>query len=198
MPVPPEATGSYVDDCIQTVALPAIAAGEAVLEVSIPFGRDTCVEAMYLLGDFGVTLQGPRATLTEPVRELAFGDITRQGLPFYGGNLTYHLPKPTGDGELAITHYRGAMTAVSVGGRRVGEIVFPPYRLALRDLPEDAGTLDVTLFGNRYNTFGPLHDFDAETLWWGGQAHKTERDAWAPEYNLRPMGILAAPRWRSL
>lgn len=198
-PVSNTVTGWYVDECIKTVALPAIQKGENVIEASIPFGKRTDTEAMYLLGDFGVRVCGTYRTLTKKVTKLGFGSITEQGLPYYGGNVIYHLPlKDTADVELGITHYRGTLMTVSVAGKRVGEIVFPPYRLPIRDIPEGTKTIDVTLFGNRYNTFGPLHNYDPATTWWGPAAGRPERDAWGYEYNFRPTGILTSPVLRKL
>ena len=83
--------GWYVDKAISTVSLPALNAGENILEITVPIGRRTNLEYFYLLGDFGVRVNGTEKSLTAPVKELGFGDITRQGLPFYTGNLLYHL-----------------------------------------------------------------------------------------------------------
>lgn len=44
---------------------------------------------MYLLGDFGVKLAGRNTRLIKAEEKMAFGDVRSQGLPFYGGNLTY-------------------------------------------------------------------------------------------------------------
>ncbi|MCL2662322.1 MAG: hypothetical protein FWE83_03225 [Oscillospiraceae bacterium] len=102
--------GWYVDKCIGKVPLPEITVGKNVIEMTVPYGKKTDIEACYLLGDFGVKVQGINCTLAKPVTELAFGDITRQGLPFYGGNLTYHLEvsgqgtgQRQGDGSSVLT-----------------------------------------------------------------------------------------------
>lgn len=73
------AEGYYVDKQIRTVKLDGVKTGENILEVHIPYHANVNVEAMYLLGDFGVKVGGCTAVLTEPVRELAFGDICTQG-----------------------------------------------------------------------------------------------------------------------
>jgi hypothetical protein len=83
--------GWYVDKCIGKVPLPEIIVGKNIIELTVPYGKKTDIEACYVLGDFGVNVQGISCTLTKPVTSLTFGDITRQGLPFYGGNITYHL-----------------------------------------------------------------------------------------------------------
>jgi hypothetical protein len=102
-PVSNAATGWWVDEAIQTIALPPFEAGEHELVLCVPFHRKTNNENAFLLGDFGVRVFGRYAELIEPVRRLAFGDWTRQGLPFYVGNVTYwprrssHHPRETGE-----------------------------------------------------------------------------------------------------
>ena len=44
--------GWYVDKCIRTVPLPELKPGENLLEITMPIGRRTNLEAFYLLGDF--------------------------------------------------------------------------------------------------------------------------------------------------
>lgn len=84
--------GWYVDHAIRTVPLPEVREGENVLELCLPFAQRTQLESLYLLGDFDVQLAGVRAVLTPPRREIGFSSLTMQGMPFYGGNVTYHLP----------------------------------------------------------------------------------------------------------
>lgn len=198
-PVEKRYDGYYVDESIEKILLPDLPAGTLEIEVRMPFGRRTNPEACYLLGDFGVQLQGVCQTLTPPVRQLAFGDATRQALPFYAGNITYHLPvDPAYDYELAVTHYRGAVVAVDVCGQRQGLICLPPYRLTLRGLPAQAKTIDITLFGNRVNAFGAAHNWDEAVTWHGPNSWRMTDDAWGYGYDLKRFGILVGPRLRKL
>ena len=79
--VPSAVDGWFVDECIKTVPLPDLPAGESAIELAIPFGRRTNVEWCYLLGDFGVRVSGAEKTITPPVRELGFGDWTSRACP---------------------------------------------------------------------------------------------------------------------
>ncbi|MBC8104789.1 MAG: hypothetical protein H7Z41_19615, partial [Cytophagales bacterium] len=90
----------------ESVTITLFPAGTHEIVLRIPMTRRTDIEWAYLLGDFGVEVRGSHARLTAPVRELAFGDWTRQGLPFYAGNVTYHCAVE-GSGERA-TH-RGVL-----------------------------------------------------------------------------------------
>lgn len=193
--VPVVTDGWYVDESIRMLMLPVIHAGENVLEVSLPFGRNTDVEWLYLLGDFGVEVRGTEKILTESVRELYFGDFVSQGLPFYGGNVTYRL-EVNGDGRdvrIQASLYRGAMIAVNVDGERAGTIVFDPYAVTIPALSEGPHIVELTLFGNRVNSFGAVHNCDMKWRWHGPGSWRTTDDRWSYEYTLRPTGILKSP-----
>lgn len=157
-PVSCQSDGWFTDEAIRTLPLPPVRSGENILELEMPYGPATNVEWCYLLGDFGVTVAGACAQLTPPVRELAFGDWTAQGLPFYAGNVTYHCTLDTAPGtyQLEVTKYRAPLVQVRLDGRLVGSPVFSPYRVELGSL-EGAHKLDITAFGSRINAFGALH-----------------------------------------
>ena len=192
--VPNTIVGWYTDERIHTVALPEIRAGENILELSMPFGMRTNTENCFLLGDFGVKVQGSIAVITEPVRTLTFGDITKQGLPFYGGNVQYHLPVQAGENGITVRvpHYRGALIGVSLDGKRVGSIVFAPYTLKIDAAPGEH-TLTLTCFGNRVNTFGAVHNCNEFWTWFGPDAWRTYGDEFSYEYQLKATGILKSP-----
>lgn len=186
--------GWWVDESIGTVPLPPLPAGDHVLVVSLPLSRRTNVEWCYLLGDFGVAVAGRHARIAAPPRSLAFGDWTRQGLPFYVGNVTYHcaLPPspPPGPLVLEAAHFRNPLLAVAVDGKPVGRIAFAPYRV---EIPRAGGRVDVTAFGHRHNAFGPLHHTNERLTWIGPAAWRSTGASWSYGYHLKPMGVLAAP-----
>ncbi len=187
--------GWYTDESIRTVPLPGIREGMNSLELRMPFGRSSNLEWCYLLGDFGVKTAGTDKTLTDPVRELAFGDIVPQGLPFYGGNITYRMEiEGSGrDVHIHVPSYRGALVGVLLDGVRTGSIAFDPYTLTIPELPEGRHEIGLVLFGNRYNTFGALHNCDSSWTWHGPNAWRTEGDRWSYEYVLKKTGILKSP-----
>lgn len=198
MEVPSHITGFYVDEAIQTIALPPLPAGTSTLTVAVPFGWRTFTENCYLLGDFGVRVAGESATIIPPVRELAFGDVCHQGLPFYGGNITYLL-SVQGSGEDVTLHapqYRGALIGVELDGKRIGSIAFAPYNLILPQLSTGTHQVALTLYGSRINTFGQLHNSDENWFWFGSMAWETRGDMWSYEYRLKPVGILKSPGLR--
>jgi len=188
-------TGWYVDKSIKTVALPAIEIGENVLEADIPFGKRTDIEWAYLLGDFGVEVLGRSARIVAPRKELAFGNIAPQGLPFYGGNITYHVPVETDGGEVTVrsSRYKGAMQAVSVDGGSQIPVIYPPYTANLGALEAGKHTIDVTLYGHRRNSFGPVHLTDLNERWIGPGAWRSEGEKWTYDYMICEEGVLNTP-----
>ncbi len=196
LPVKCEQIGYYVDLSIKTISIGNLKKGENYIDISIPFGRKTDLEACYLLGDFGVKVHGCTHQLTSAVEQLAFGDITRQGLPFYGGNITYHLPfksQETNDGFVEINAYRGQMLSLSLDDNELGNIVFSPYRLELPRLKPGEHRLDVTFYGNRINPFGQLHFNNHATNWWGPDSWRPSGQDFSYEYQFWPQGIIKSP-----
>lgn len=187
--------GWYTDHCICRRPLPDIVPGSHVLDVIMPYGRSIDVEAAYLLGDFGVSMRGICGTLTAPVRSLAFGDITRQGLPFYGGNITYHMTCELMSGEYSLTasQYRGHLMRLSVDGQDAGLMIFSPYKAAFSIASAGKHEIDLTLFGSRVNTFGQVHQVDKQLEWWGPESWRSEGASWSYEYQLWPQGVLKSP-----
>lgn len=187
--------GWYTDHCIGRCALPVITPGRHVLEVTMPYGRSINVEAAYLLGDFGVQVRGIHTMLTAPVRSLTFGDVTRQGLPFYGGNVTYHLDSALNPGvyQLTVSQYRGHLMRLAVDGEDAGAIVFSPYQARFRVERSGIHRLDLTIFGSRINTFGQMHQVNKQLEWWGPYSWRSRGAAWSYEYQMWPQGVLKSP-----
>ncbi len=194
-PVPNDVIGWYVDKAIKTVALPKITKGIHVLEAAIPFGKRTNVEWVYLLGNFGVQLFGKKAVMIPMRKEISFGSITNQGFPFYGGNITYHVPIHTGDGNLQLrsSQYRGSLQTVSVDEGKENPVIYPPYTVSLGTVNEGRHMLHLTLYGNRQNAFGPVHLTDLKERWISPEAWRSEGEKWCYEYMTKELGILTAP-----
>ncbi len=189
--------GWYVDRAIGAVALPEIPQGVSTIEVRLPFGQRTNVEWCYVIGDFGVRVNGLRATIIEPVRELGFGDFCTQGLPFYGGNVTYHVPFASAGNpvEIQIPHYRGAMCKVQVDSGDSARVIYPPYVAKFEGLSKGEHTAHITLFGHRRNSFGPVHLSDLKEKWIGPNSWRSEGDRWSDSYQICREGILSEPRF---
>lgn len=190
------ATGWWVDRDIHRVPLGSLSAGQHVFEFAVAVSERTTVETPYLLGDFGVQVRGRHVAIIAPVRELAWGDWTTQGLPFYGGSVTYHTGFEHAGGRAAIRCDRCPMPAwrVQVPAAADTLVAFAPYRADLGVLPAGRHRCDVVVYGNRLNTFGCLHNANPNEHWIGPQAWFTTGANWSEEYQLAACGMLLAPR----
>ncbi|SOY28207.1 hypothetical protein AMURIS_00914 [Acetatifactor muris] len=190
-------SGWYVDEDIKTIKLGEVKSGLNILELEIVFNGKIPVENVYLLGDFGVNLRGRQTYITEPVRELAFGDLCGQGLPFYGGNISYHvdfeLESSVEDIEIQISKFRAPVICVKMDGIDVGRIAFSPYCLRTGRLDKGQHHLELIVYGNRVNTFGPVHNCNQTEIWIGPDAWRTVGTSWSYEYQLKSTGILISP-----
>ncbi len=187
--------GYYVDKFIKTVALPDIAAGRNELLLEIPFGRKENLEWCYLLGDFGVTVYGDYAKITKKPEKLVFGDVTRQGLPFYTGNIRYELQAElSGDVEeavLFIPHFSAPVLEVFADGESKGIIAYAPHKISLGVMKAGSHKIEILLYGNRFNGFGTLHNADEKFQWYGPDSYRTKGSQWSDTYQLRQVGVLS-------
>ena len=193
-PVSLEHAGYYVDRDIKKIALPKLKMGENVLEAKVKISKIFGLEPMYLLGDFGVRLEGSKKTVTCNA-PCAHESAHKLLMPFYGGNLVYEyrFESDGGDIEIEVPEYRGALLSVYVDENEIGNIILPPYKLTAKGISSGVHSMKIVCYGNRHNTFGSLHwsEFDP----YCGPMHWHKKgDAFTYDYNLCEMGILSAPK----
>lgn len=195
-PVDNASVGWFVDESIKKVQLPDLPAGDSVIELTLPFGRRSNVEWCYLLGDFGVRVQGAEKNVIPPVRRLGFGDWTTQGLPFYCGNVTYKIPVRVEKDTLTIRvpQYRGSVLGMEMDGVRQGDMAYAPYEYTFTNLQPGEHEVGITVYGNRVNGFGCVHNCDDSTSWFGPDCWRSEGVRWCYEYRLRKSGLLVSPQ----
>ncbi len=187
--------GWYVDEDIRTLRLPGVRKGENILLMDVPLTRRTNLEWMYILGTFGVKVAGQRLTLTEAPAQIVLDDLTRQGLPFYTGNVTYRFEVDCGQDKPAawvhIPHMGAPVASVRLDGAELGCIAWQPNCIALPDMAAGKHLLEVVAYGSRYNGFGTLHNANPNYKWYGPEAYRTTGDEWTDCYLTRPSGILS-------
>ncbi len=189
-----ETIGWYVDKDIHTVKLPELKVGTNILEVEVPIGRRTNLEAMYLLGDFGVRVNGTEKTITAPVCTLGFGDVVPQGLPFYTGCIDYAFDTEACTSLTVRTpQFRGGLIKVFVDGNEVGAIAFSPYTVTASDLENKPHHVTLKFYGTRQNGFAQLHHTQGVYFYQSPNSWRSENDLWCYEYQFKPMGILKSP-----
>ncbi len=187
--------GYYVDISIGKKAIGNIIKGENVLEITLPFGETANIENVFILGKFGVKIQGSTASVTALPEKIAFGSLLDQGLPFFGGAVTYKMKAETETDDLTVTvsDYMGALISVAVDGKEAGNIIYPPYTLEVKGAGKGSHDVDITVYLHRYNSFGPIHLVNVKESWHGPGAWRSSGINWSYEYVLRTTGIMKAP-----
>ncbi len=189
--------GYYTDKSITKTALPPLRKGETTLTVTFPYGTRSKCEALYLLGEFGVKIAGRLLTVTTLPEKIGFSDLCYQGLPFYGGAISYKLPFDLDNEHAAsiqIPHYAAAVNTVTANGEDKRIVAYPPYIADLGNLKKGRNEIVVTSYISRRNCFGDVHNADEKFRWQGPDAWLTKDSRWTYEYRLRRTGVLTTPR----
>ncbi|MCQ2399663.1 MAG: hypothetical protein MJ072_04065, partial [Clostridia bacterium] len=187
--------GYYCDKAIEKIRLPENKTGKNELVITMPFGARDCIEPVYVLGKFGVRVNGYISTLVKKPEKVCFGDLIGQGFPFYGGNFIYKVKfdaETDGEYEVCVPSYVGALIDFSVDGKFIGKIAYKPYKINVK-LTRGTHELVFKLFGTRMNTFGGLHINNSMDVWAGPASWFKEGEEYTYEYVLRPFGIQASP-----
>jgi hypothetical protein len=194
--------GWWVDPSLRTIPLdPAVIRGgknEILLECAYD-EKHPGLEALFLLGDFGVEVKGTQKKITPPVQSLRMGDWVEQGLPFYAGAVRYLKPiRPAlGEGErlfVRVPDYRGSALRVLVDGREAGFRAWEPYEIDITDFVAGRveATLAIEVIGHRRNSHGPLHA-GRKFLLYIGPAQFEGHEGEVEDYQLVPCGLMATP-----
>lgn len=188
-------TGYFVDKSCIKLALPKLKKGLNTVEITMPFGARDNFEPVYITGDFNVKLEGVRKTIVKKTEKIGYGDITAQGMPFYGGNIRYKTEftaKEAGRYCITASCYSGALIKVYIDGEYKGRIVFSPYELAA-ELSEGKHEIIYEFFGNRNNCSGSIHNTNTNRFWVSPDHWYTKGAEFSFEYVLSPIGITASP-----
>ena len=194
----------YVDKSIRKLLLPAgvLIQGLNVLRLDCDFTDEINLEALYLLGRFGVLLPNvacveangglPCAKIISLPETLDERPLRVQGLPFYGGKIRFFTGIRFADvnvkTQLAFSRVRGACYEADWGGGETEIIAFAPYKSRARRIQ---GELTFTFCCSRRNTFGPLHYVKrANECRWSGPGRFTSEGArFTSEYVLIDEGL---------
>ncbi len=147
----------WVDPCFAIFELDraVLCEGNNTITLKTSFNGASNLENIFLLGEFGVRVEGTSVCLTTMPERLAVGDISTQGFPFYGAGMVYKIPCPQGEGSLKLKLDGKGAACYAVRGSKDAVVAFPPYEV---DMTADRGNeIEVEYVFTRFNTFGPLH-----------------------------------------
>ncbi|MDR0932550.1 MAG: hypothetical protein LBM70_05955 [Victivallales bacterium] len=179
----PEDCGCCCDHSMRIVTLPALTAGHHVLELTTRFNKNTSLESIFLLGDFAV--KGNDELSKAPLR-LKKGDWTKQGFPYYVGNVTYYADFDA-QGELLefdFSDRSGTAFGVSLNGEKERVFVSPPYKCLLATC-KGKNRLAFQIYGSRRNALGPFYIRETPYM----ITPRTFKQYETPVRQLRPYGI---------
>ena len=192
----PSGEAWFIDPCLRTVTLPShtLQTGTNILELQCRYREGIDLEAVYLLGSFGVRPgPGSRVTLTELPARLGVGDWTRCGLPFYSGRIRLQLP--VGSARRIALSPQGAATLVVRNPANGKSQILPwaPFACDLDGLVDAQGLVEVEWVLTRRNTFGPLHLTPIPQPAIGPTHFRSEGNHWSDDYQLVPVGLQKSP-----
>lgn len=134
---------------------------------------DMEIEAMYLVGDFGVRCDGEfekipndayfydgSFTVVAPTKKIVLHDIQKQGFPFFSGELTVKKTFDIKNTNLLLHIIKRGVNAIriKVNGKQLPTVMWAPYDIDLSDvLVAGENTIEITLVNNLRNLLGPHH-----------------------------------------
>lgn len=190
----------WVDTAFHQILIPEglLRLGPNTITLETDFHEGVDLEACALLGGFGVRVDGAEKVLVRLPESLVPGDITAQGLPFYGGAITYRVPvplQPAGHERVLFTAARVEAGCVKVSGAGLPErnISWPPYEADVTDALREGSRVELEVVLTRRNTFGPLHQVPLRAGAYGPGNWTTEGAGFSEAYMLWPSGLLEAP-----
>ncbi len=195
--------GWWVDPCFAKIRLPGalLRLGENRLELNTAFRNEINLETVYLLGGFGVRLDGVRRCLVALPETVPFGDLTVHGFPFYGGKLGYLVdadafgawPEDAGRAILKLPAFDAACVKVGADGGETKMVAWQPYEADVTEELRNRGPLCVEVVLTRRNTFGPLHLVPTRIPEYRPFHFLTQGESYTEAYGLIPSGILGVP-----
>lgn len=196
-------SGWWVDPSLRRIPLDGALLRKGVNTVSLKcrYTPDYAgLEAVYILGDFGVRLDGQQGVLTSPPASLRFGDWGPQGLVFYSGNVSYctsiSVSVRKGDRVyVRLPGYRGTACRVLVDGKEAGIAAWDPNEVEITGMVGGGSRheLAVEVLGSRRNSHGPLHLAERAPHWTGPEQFVTDGSEWRDEFCLAPSGLMKQP-----
>ncbi len=186
--IEPQVCGTYLDNSIGCIRLPdgSLHTGQNTLRLECDYSDGLNLEACYLLGKFGVRVEGHECRITGLPDKVDTQPLCEQGFPFYAGKIKLFTGVKSGLCKLKFPQIRGAYCEADFG-REKDIIAFAPYESQARTVTEE---LTFTLCLTRRNTFGPLHYVNTDgNKWYGPREFLTEGEKFSLDYVLTDEGL---------
>jgi hypothetical protein len=206
----PETPVWWIDLSLKKIPVPAewLVDGMNAITLEIDFHQGIDLEAIYLIGMFGVALEGNCKIIGMLPERLEVGCITEQGLPFYSGELTYQVDKqalsdalvdsapfdPHSAYLLALPAFEAACVKVKSSLQAPRMIAWQPYEADITEELRKNVAIGIDVVLTRRNTFGPLHQLPLFTSHYGPDNYTTEGANFSENYELVTAGLIQSPQ----
>jgi hypothetical protein len=192
----------WIDDCFKRMPIPAgaLKLGRNEVTIDVTFMRTTNIESLYLVGDFGVRIEGRKRTLVASPAVMGCDNYAAYDMPFFTGNLTFRLTPAVYGGILGDTaveadrivltpkEFTGGCVKVSAGDKTT-ILGWDPYEADVTEAYRVGLPIDVTVEGTRMNVFGPLHEVSKPAWACGPDNFLSGGDNWTDDYSLLASGL---------
>ena len=190
----------FIDRCFKKIKIPmeALKIGENSIFVTFDFLRTTNIEAIYLVGKFGVKLDNDKNTITSLPNQIGFGRLENYSLPFYTGKVTYKIPHSYMSNMITLSNSQRLILKASGFTGAYAEVRFDkvkqvlpwdPYECDITDAYLNKCDIFVSVMGTRRNTFGPLHLNPPKHSAYGPDHFRTTDMGWSDSYLLIDSGL---------
>lgn len=193
--------GWWIDKCFKKIplSLNMLHKGRNSVELEAAYHEEINLEAIYIIGEFGVKSEGTKKTIVKLPSELCAGSITTQGLPFYSGKIEYiiDIEQRFDKNEKVYIAFDSLDAAcIKVTSNKTGRkiIAWSPYEADITDEVKEGSAVKVEVALTRRNTFGPLHQVPLLAYAYGPDNFITEGDSFSENYMLIPSGITSTPK----
>jgi hypothetical protein len=176
------------------LSLNLIAKGKNRVELEADYHEGINLEAIYIIGEFAVSLDESRKTIVKLPDKLKIGDITAQGFPFYSGRINYYIDidkECEKDERIFISFDSLNAACIKVNPEKNGKriIGWKPYEVDITEEIKETTRLNVEVILTRRNTFGPLHQIPLQAFAYGPDNFVTEGENYSSKYLLVPSGL---------
>ena len=216
--IPSADAGWWTDIAFRKVEITsAIHGGRNEILVSSVFDRQTELESIYIIGNFGVggrrikeenrfngqvfDRYAPDFRLVEALTLVQSSsksgglavDLTAQGLPFFAGRATLRqtlqIPEVDGRAVLEIQGLHAAIAHVRVNGQDMGTVAWQPHSVDITaGVHPGENTIEIELVGTLRNLLGPHHLSGGDLEWTGPDSFR-DKNRWTADYILVPFGL---------
>lgn len=191
----PRPAGIWLDEAFSTFDITSsLQEGRNTILLSTTFSELWELENCFVLGDFHVTPTaiGRPSEVNFLTDSLELGDWTKQGYPFYAGQMeyttTFNWDGCCSTAMLELVDLEAPIAAIYLNGKDVGWIAIPPYTLCLAQaIKPGENHLKIVVTNSLRNLLDPLHHVNVPLI--AGPEMFSDPRNWQDEYNLVPQGI---------